>query len=97
MILRVRYSAAARKDLIAIKAWTTQAFGPAQAASYVRQIESAMKFAAQNPGLARSAATVSPGILKTVAGSHIVYFRQADSGLLVMRILHGKMDAMKWL
>ena len=95
--MRVRYSAAARKDLIAIKVWTKQAFGSAQAASYVRQIETAMQFIAQNPGLARSAATVSPGILKTVAGSHIAYFRKANDSLLVMRVLHGKMDSMKWL
>ncbi len=97
MILRVKYSAAARKDLVEIKAWTTNRFGPTQAAAYVRQIQASVQLIAHNPGLARSAATVSSGILKTVAGSHIAYFRIAADSLLVIRILHGKTDAMKWL
>jgi toxin ParE1/3/4 len=95
--LRVKYSAAARKDLLAIKAWTAQKFGRTQSAAYVRQIEAAMQMIADNPGLARSAASVSPDLLKTVAGSHIAYFRNTGVVLHVIRVLHGKMNAEKWL
>jgi toxin ParE1/3/4 len=56
-----------------------------------------MQLIAHNPGLARSAAFVHPDLLKTVAGSHVAYFRNTGDSLLVTRILHGKMDPEKWL
>ena len=40
----------------------------------------------------RSAEHVRLGYLKYPAGSHFVYFRLADYGIDVVRILHGQMD-----
>jgi toxin ParE1/3/4 len=95
--LRVRYSAAARKDLVAIKAWTAQKFGRAQSMVYVRQVEAAMQLISDNPGLARSAGDLSHGLFKTFAGSHIIYFRNAGEVKNVIRVLHEKMKPENWL
>jgi toxin ParE1/3/4 len=95
--LRVKYSLAARTDLVAIKAWTAQRFGRVQSAAYVRQIEAAMRLIADNPGLARGAESVSAGLYKTIAGSHIAYFRNLGDVIHVIRVLHGKMNPEKWL
>jgi toxin ParE1/3/4 len=94
---RVKYSAAARKDLLAIKAWTARNFGRVQSAVYVRQIEAGLQLISDNPGLARSAESVSPGLLKTVVGSHIIYLRNRGEVIHVIRLLHGKMNPAKWL
>jgi toxin ParE1/3/4 len=97
VILQVKYSVAARKDLMTIRAWTAQKFGRAQSAVYVRQVEAAMQLILDNPGLARSAGELSPGLFKTFAGSHIVYFRNAGEVINVIRVLHGKMKPENWL
>jgi toxin ParE1/3/4 len=95
--LRVKYSLAARRDLLSIKAWTAQKFGRAQSAIYVRQVEAAMQLISNNPGLARSAGDLSPGLFKTFAGSHIVYFRNTGEVINVIRVLHEKMKPENWL
>ena len=97
MKLRVKYSAAARKDIAAIKNWTLQKFGAAQAKDYVRQIERSMLLIAENPGLAKDASEIGPGICRTLAGSHIAYFRIAQESINVVRVLHGRMDPLRWL
>ena len=97
MKLRVKYSAAARKDIVAIKKWTFQNFGSAQAKNYVRQIERVMILIAENPGLAKDASEINPGLSRTLAGSHIVCFRIADEGVNVVRVLHARMDPLRWI
>ena len=97
MKLRIGYSARARKDLSEIRRWTLKTFGPDQANRYLAQLHDSLRNIAENPGLARDASDVRPGLHKTVARSHIVYFLLSDSRLDVARILHGSMDAGRWL
>ncbi|WP_345770894.1 type II toxin-antitoxin system RelE/ParE family toxin [Brucella intermedia] len=35
---------------------------------------------------------IRPGYLKYAVGSHVIYFREHVNTLLVVRILHGRMD-----
>jgi toxin ParE1/3/4 len=97
MTLKVTYSALARKDLGDIRQWTLANFGVDEAKSYVRQIDWSLKRIAENPGLARDAADIRPGLKKLVSGSHVVYFRVTQSSIEVVRILHGKMAAERWV
>jgi toxin ParE1/3/4 len=95
--LRVRYFPLARKDILAIKTWTARSFGPIQAAVYVRQMKTAMLLISENPGLARDASDLRPGLLKTLAGSHMMYFHIKDGNIDVLRVLHGKMEPERWM
>jgi len=45
----------------------------------------------------RSAENVRTGYLKYAAGSHFVFFKEADFGIDVIRILHQQMDVEKHL
>jgi toxin ParE1/3/4 len=87
----------ARKDILAIKSWTTRSFGPIQAVAYVRQIKAAMLLISENPGLARDASDLRRGLFKTLAGSHTMYFHIRDGNIDVLRVLHGKMDPERWI
>ena len=97
MNLKVKYSALARQDVAAIKAWTFRTFGAAQAKHYVRQLQQTMELIAENPGLARKADSIAAELFRTESGSHVFYFRFAEGSIKVMRVLHGRQDAGNWL
>ncbi len=97
MKLRIGYSSRARRDLTEIRGWTVKTFGPDQANRYLAQLHDSVRNIAENPGLARDASDLREGVHKTVARSHIVYFLLSESRLDVVRILHGSMDAGRWL
>jgi toxin ParE1/3/4 len=97
MKLRIGYSARARKDLADIRNWTFKTFGPDQANRYLAQLSESLRNIAENPGLARDASDIREGMHKTVTRSHIVYFLLSKTRLDVVRILHGSMDAGRWL
>jgi toxin ParE1/3/4 len=97
MKLRIGYSAPARKDLADIRNWTFKNFGADQANRYLAQLTDSLKNIAENPGLARDASDIRPELHKTVSRSHIVYFLLSETRLDVVRILHGSMDAGRWM
>lgn len=97
MKLKVKYSALARKDVQSIKTWTFRNFGPAKAKHYVRQIQQSMDLVVENPGLARSADHLEPGLQRIESGSHVIYFRFTETSINIMRVLHGRQDADNWL
>jgi toxin ParE1/3/4 len=90
--MRVLYSARARGDLADIRAWTAERFGQAQADEYLRDLLRTLQFLAKNPGLARVADDIRPGLAKYVIASHVAFLRISGDELRVVRILHGRMD-----
>ena len=96
-MLKLRYLTAARKDLSGIGRWSQEKFGTAQANAYIAKIDDALRLIAENPGLARDASETRTGPHKTFAGSHIAYFRMDERAITVQRILHGSMDAGRWM
>ena len=97
MALEVRLTPGAARDLVQIYDWTLHRFGLEQAERYAQAFDQAFGFIAENPGLARDACNIRPGLFKHVSGSHVVYVRISKSVLTVVRILHGGMDAGRWL
>jgi toxin ParE1/3/4 len=97
MALEVRLTPGARRDLAGIYDWSAGKFGLAQADRYAFELNEAIQFLAENPGLARDASRIRAGLLKHVSGSHVVYMRVSKAILTVVRILHGSMDAGRWL
>ena len=97
MALEVRLTPGARRDLANIYDWTLRRFGPEQAERYAQEFNQAFGFLAENPRLARDASNIRPGLFKHMSGSHVVYVRISKSLLTIVRILHGGMDAGRWL
>jgi toxin ParE1/3/4 len=51
-----------------------------------------MQLAAAEPRRWRSCDHIRSGYFKYAAGSHVVFFRRDESGILVVRVLHQSMD-----
>jgi toxin ParE1/3/4 len=80
-------------DLDEIWDYTVKHWGIAQAELYVRQLETAIKSVAAEPGLGRSWDEIRAGYKKYTAGSHVLFFRRTSTGIDVVRVLHRHMDS----
>lgn len=97
MTLSLRISARAARDLEQIWVHTVETWGEDQAVRYVAQVRGAIDLLRVNPGLARTADDVRPGLRKFTVGSHVLYVRVGDGFLRLVRVLHGRMDASRHL
>ena len=85
-------SPAAESDVNEIWDYTVAKWGSRQAVSYIGDIRDICDALAQGKQQRRPV-SVRDGYFKTIAGLHMIYFREADDGLIiVMRILHQNMD-----
>lgn len=89
---RFLLSPAAQGDLELIWDYTNEGWGPTQAESYIREIQGAIQRVALNPLIGRACDEVRPGYRKVAVGSHVLFYRITDDIIIVIRILHGRMD-----
>ena len=89
---RYRLTPKARADLDTIWSHTEECWGADQAELYVRSIKSVIESAAESPKLGRPCDEVRPGYRRRTSGSHILFYRIADDGIEIIRILHSRMD-----
>ncbi|MDI6029444.1 type II toxin-antitoxin system RelE/ParE family toxin [Corticibacterium sp. UT-5YL-CI-8] len=82
----------ARQDLEEIWLYTAEHWSDVQADTYHGRMTDVMTALATGRLKGRSAEHVRSGYFKYPAGSHFVYFRKADYGIEVIRILHQSMD-----
>ncbi|BDA86659.1 hypothetical protein Sa4125_42010 [Aureimonas sp. SA4125] len=80
----------AANDLLEIARYSRRSFGKAQAKRYLRLIEGACGALADGRG--QSAGAISRDLLKRSVASHIIFFRRAEEGVVVVRILHKAMN-----
>jgi toxin ParE1/3/4 len=86
-------SPAARADLTEIWDYTASRWGVEQAERYVRELTTACQGLADQRLTGRTIDDVRAGYSKLAVGSHFLFYRRTDSGLIdVVRILHQRMD-----
>lgn len=86
-------SPAAQIDLEQIWDYTHDRWGVDQAERYLRAVQHGIERAAANPRIGRACDEIRPGYRKLAAGSHILFYRVTDAGIIdVVRILHQRMD-----
>jgi toxin ParE1/3/4 len=83
---------AAAADINGIWDYTAARWSPDQADSYTDDLRDACRALAAGLKTGRPV-DVRAGYLKHGVGSHVIYYRKADSGLVIVRVLHGRMDA----
>lgn len=86
-----RLSHRARGDLDAIWTYTAKTWSQAQAESYVAEILTTIESLARGERVGRKA-NLGGAYLKQPVGSHVVFYRIGDGRLLVVRVLHQRMD-----
>jgi len=82
----------AKADLDDIWDYTERNWGAEQAKAYIRLIGAAIRTVAASPARGKACDHIQEGYRKYPAGSHVVFFRLADGGINVVRILHRRMD-----
>lgn len=87
----------AQADIDRIARVSTDEWGLAQARTYVEALHTACQNLADFPHLGRNAAYIRPGMLRLESGSHVIFYRRAEGGIVVLRILHERMDFLRHL
>jgi toxin ParE1/3/4 len=83
----------AKSDLRSIAFFTENRWGKAQRNLYIKQMDDAFLFLAQNSNAGTSSDYIRKGYRKFQQGSHIIFYKPGVSAkILVVRILHKSMD-----
>lgn len=86
------FSNLAVRDLDEIWDFTADRWDVDQADYYLLHLDSVCQSIAQGKAVARSAEDIHPGNRKVAAGSHVVFFKEDEFEVEIIRILHGRMD-----
>ena len=92
-----RLSPAAEGDLVNIWRHTARKWSVVQAESYQDELAAAFTGLASGAKIGRPVEVRRKGYLKYVAGAHVIYFREAPSEIIIVRVLHGAQDAARHL
>ncbi|WP_193045220.1 type II toxin-antitoxin system RelE/ParE family toxin [Mycolicibacterium baixiangningiae] len=89
---RVVFSPAAQVDLEQIWDCTCDRWDADQAERYIRVLQRAVERVADNPLIGRACDEVRVGYRRHAVGSHTLYYRVAGDLIVVVRVLHKRMD-----
>lgn len=92
-----RLTPAAEHDLETIWTYTRQRWDVGQANRYTDILTVAFAELAQSPKTAPACDHIRPGYRRRSVERHIIYFRITAYGIAVVRILHDRMDAPRYL
>ena len=85
------FSLRAEADLDDIITFTIDRWNKAQADRYVAALDDCCQRLADNPLIGRACDEFLPGLRRMEQGSHVVFYRQRDYGVRIIRILHKRM------
>ncbi|GAA1086876.1 type II toxin-antitoxin system RelE/ParE family toxin [Tsukamurella spumae] len=94
---RYRLTPGARSDLSSIWDFTEERWDLGQAETYLSEIRAALERIAAEPSRGRRCDEVRDGYRRYGIGSHLIYYRERDHGVDVIRILHQRMDPSRHL
>ena len=80
-------------DLETIWRYTAQAWNVEQADQYLDQLNERLELLAENPSLGLDYSHVEAGVQRYQVGRHGVFYRIDNHLLVVIRVLHDRMDA----
>lgn len=83
---------AAQRDLSKIWDFSEERWSSAQAEKYIREIQAALKRVAEEFDRGRRREDICAGYMSYAVGSHVIFYRQQENSLEVIRILHQRMD-----
>jgi toxin ParE1/3/4 len=87
------YSPEAERDLGEIWTFTADRWFISQADTYLTQLLDALDNVAAGRLTGTDASDVRPGHRRLLVGSHVAFYTEAASQIIVIRVLHQSMDA----
>ena len=82
----------AARDVEEILAYSVINFGTDQAQHYFEALKECIELLADNPRMGHSAEDILPDYLRFPFESHLIFYKIFSSSILVVRILHERMD-----
>jgi toxin ParE1/3/4 len=89
---RLEFTPRARRDIEEIWDYSFNHFGAEHAEAYIRDLQRAAQAIAQDPRRGRACDDIRAGYRKFLVGSHVLFFRVTEERVIVVRILHQRMD-----
>jgi toxin ParE1/3/4 len=91
-VRRLELTEIARDDLKSIRRYSQRTWGPERTLQYLAGLRETMKGLVGGTVVSRQRDDLKPGLRMTVSGRHCVFFEMNESRVLVLRVLHDKMD-----
>ena len=66
--------------------------GLARAEYYILSLHEAFERLAEFPDMGRNDDEIRPGYLQIESASHAIFYRKTETGILIVRVLHERMD-----
>ena len=88
-----RLSPKAREDLEAIWLYSLTHWGLSRARHYMDSVTKKFELLAYSSALGEDASHIRPGYRRFPVEQHVIYFRKAQDGIEIVRLLHGRMQA----
>jgi len=85
-------SQAAAQDLEEILDRSIVDFGPIQTERYFESLNRCLGLLGENPGMGSTADEIRPGYRRFGHQSHVIFYRTVGDHILVVRVLHKRMD-----
>lgn len=95
MTLSITYSGKASQDVIKIYQDTAKQWGINQADKYDSGLVNTLKLLQNNPHLGRDRSDIRQGYHHFKYERHIIFYKIRQHDLLIIRILHERMDAVR--
>ena len=88
---RLRYSAASKEDLKEIARFIAKD-KPVAARQWVAKLREKCRLAAKHPDINDDRSDLGDGIRSTYVGSYIIYFREKNGTLEIVRVVRGDLE-----
>ena len=85
---RCRLSPKAQDDMESVWLYTLSQWGHEQTEKYIDDLAAAFDLLATNPRLGKSCDNIWPGDRKHPTLRHVIYYREVDYGIDIIRVLH---------
>lgn len=82
----------AKQDLQSIGRYTEVIWGREQRNRYLAKLDACFQLLAQEPQRGKVCDDIRVGYRKYHVGRHLIFYREAETGLQIIRVLHDQMD-----
>ena len=89
---RLEFTPRARRDIEEIWEYSFERFGLDKAEAYLREIQRGAMTVAEDPRHGLACDEIRSGYRKFSVGSHILFFQASATRVVIVRILHGRMN-----
>lgn len=87
-----RLTTKALADLKSIARYTEDTWGREQRNKYLTKLDESFHALAEKPHMGRTCDDIRDGYRKYHIGRHLIFYRQANKDIEIIRILHNRMD-----